>query len=180
MFVLVLFVLLFFWTGQTVFRVGPVVVFISPRLLHPSLPEPPHHLNTRPSGLALLRTEPLVPMHSPITLTPQLSRGPRASWSWALQSFIFNCIQKYIYIKNAERCLFNSDTVYLLLNLCLGGQLTRNNLSITSRMLYAPWSTTSSQHFNHVCYSLWFPSSVISHQAAPNHLHQKRNVTSPE
>lgn len=124
--------------------------------------------------------EPLVPMHSPITLTPQLSRGPRASWTWALQSFIFNCIQKYIYIKNAERCLFNSDTVYLLLNLCLGGQLTRNNLSITFRMLHAPWSTTSSRHFNHVCYSLWFPSSVISHQAAPNHPHQKRNVTSLE
>lgn len=156
------------------------MVFVSPDSCIPRSLSLPVTWTLAPQVWALLRTEPLVPMHSPITLTPQLSRGPRASWSWALQSFIFNCIQKYIYIKNAERCLFNSDTVYLLLNLCLGGQLTRNNLSITLRVLYAPWSTTSSRHFNHVCYSLWFPSSVISHQAAPNHLHQKRNVTSPE
>lgn len=160
----------FFRTGWTVFKVGPVVVFTSldSTLASPLSPQTPHHLATHPSGLALLKTEPLVPM------VKQLSRGPRASQGWALRSFIFNCMQKYIYIKNVERRLFNSGTVYLLLNRCLGGQLTRNDLSIRFRMLRAPWSSTSSRHFKRVCYSLWFSSSVTSHQAAPNYSIKKK------
>lgn len=95
--------------------------------------------------------------------------GAAGPQRWALWSFIFNCTQKYIYIKNVEQCLFNSDIVYILLNLCLGGQLTRNHLSIRFRSLYAPWLARSAAHFKHVCYSLWFPSSVMSHQAGPNY-----------
>lgn len=150
-------------TGWTVFKVGSAEVHSSPD-------------STPASPISLSSTS--------FKSCPHWGLSPWAPWSgsragastpqrWALWSFIFNCMQKYIYIKNAEQCLFNSDTVYLLLNLCLEGQLTRNYLSITFRSLYALWSAGSSLDFKHVCYSLWFPSSVISHEAALNIQHQK-------
>lgn len=151
-------------TGWTVFKVGSVEVYTSldSTLASPLSPQTPLHLAPPPSSLAFMMSPPSCP-HGQTA-----EQGPPGPRRWALWSFIFNCMQKYIYIKNAERCLFNSDTVYLLLNLHLGGQLTRNRLSIRL-WTYAPRSARSPPHFKHVCYSLWFSPSVISHQAGPNH-----------
>lgn len=87
-------------------------------------------------------------------------------------------MQNYIYIKNAERCLLNSDTVYLLLNLCLGGQRARHHPSVRMGASRTPWCKTHHpQRFEHVCYSLWFPSTVRSHRDAPSDsIKKKRHI----
>jgi len=140
----------------TVFKVGSIEVHTSPDSTR-YFPKPSHSPRLPFSLLPFLQVCPLRGL-SPLSLRPAIEAGAPGLQRWGLWLLIFNCMQKYIYIKNVEQCLFNSDTLYLLFNRCLRGQLTRNYLSITFRLLYVHWLARQSLGFKHVCYSLWFPS----------------------
>lgn len=144
-----------FCRGWTVFKEGPVEELTSlDSALESSFPP----------------SLPVCPLQDPSPFSPRSALG---MLRWALKPWIFNWMQKYIFIKNVEQCLFNSDTLYLLLNLCLGGQLTRNYLSIKFRMNIRTLSFIPSSGFKYVPYSLWFPSSVGNLLACLNLSHQR-------